>query len=389
MKRITSGLPTIRPVASRFRLYWSRLGNAGDVRSTSLPVITMKFILWASVLLWTCSGLSQTQTPLTEFPSPTRSLQDEKKFNATRLGPGSTITVQQTPPDFHLDSFDFSPDGRWTFMTWASGRLEVRDNETGKRIAQFKPTPGPVFEADYNDATKQLLVTSQHGLIRLVDPHSGKLLREIHTEVGRLKYDLQKVIIAQDGSWIAYVNQDNGKVLDLKAEPPKVLADLENAYDLALTRDGSELWLINREKIVGLRTDTWSKIASAPLIDSVQPTGTPTLALASIEGAAVAFVPSQSGLLRYELKTMRGRKVTTNPSYWVASDTSRNQVVVNERQAFSLYEADGTLRCQWKQFQHQTIKVSGNGKWLGNLIFGRVDLWPLDSLSDSCTRPKH
>lgn len=349
----------------------------------------MKFILWATVLLWACSGLSQTQTPLTEFPSPTRSLQDEKKFNATTLGPGNTITVRQTPPDFQLDSFDFSPDGRWTFMTWASGRLEVRDNETGKRIAQFKPAPGPVFEADYNDETKQLLVTSQHGLIRLVDPHSGKLLREIRTEVGKLKYDLQKVIIAQDGGWIAYVNQDNGKVLDLKAEPPKVLADLENAYDLALTRDGSELWLINREKIFGLKTDTWSTIASAPLIDSVQPTGTPTLALASIGGVGVAFVPSQSGLLRYELKTMSGRKVTTTPSYWVASDTSRNQVLVNERQAFSMYEADGMRRCQWKQFQHQAIKVSANGKWLGNLIFGRVDLWPLDSLSESCTSTKH
>jgi hypothetical protein len=86
---------------------------------------------------------------------------------------------------------------------------------------------------------------------------------------------------------------------------------------------------------------------------------------------------------------MSGRKVTTNPSYWVASDTFRNQVLVNERQAFSLYEADGALRCQWKQFQHQTIKVSGNGKWLGNLIFGRVDLWLLDSLSDSCTSLKH
>jgi len=62
----------------------------------------MKFILWASMLSLTCSGLSQT--PLTEFPSPTRSLQDEKKFNATRLGPGNTMTVQQTPPDFQLDS---------------------------------------------------------------------------------------------------------------------------------------------------------------------------------------------------------------------------------------------------------------------------------------------
>jgi WD40 repeat protein len=340
------------------------------------------------MLLWACSVQSQTLATMSEFPSPTRILQDEKQFNAVKLGPGNTFSIQQMPPDFQLDSFDFSPDGKWTFMSWASGRLEVRDTETGTRITQFKPTPGPVFEADYNDATKQLLVTSQHGLIRLVDPHSGKSLREIHTEVGKLKYDLQKVIVAQDGSWVAYVNEDNGKVLDLKSKPPKVLADLENAYDLALTSDGSELWLINREKIFGLKTDTWSKIASAPLLDSVQLTGTPTLALASIEGSAVAFAPSQSGLLRYELKTMTGHKVTTNPSYWVASDTARNEVLVNERQAFSSYEADGSLRCQWKQFQHQTIKVSGNGKWLGSLIFGKVNLWSLDSLADSCTSRK-
>jgi len=340
------------------------------------------------MLLWTWSALSQTPATLPEFPSPARILQDEKQFNALKLGPGNTFTIQQTPPDFQLDAFDFSSDGKWTFMSWASGRLEVRDSDTGKRVAQFKPTPGPVFEADYNDATKQLWVTSQHGLIRLVDPHSGKPLREIHAEVGKLKYDLQKVIIAHDGSWVAYVNQDNGKVLDLKSEPPKVLADLENAYDLALTHDGSELWLINREKIFGLKTDTWSKIASVPLLDSVQPTGTPTLALVSIEGSAVAFVPSQSGLLRYELKTMTGRKVTTDPSYWVGSDTATDEVLVNERQSFSLYRSDGALRCQWKQFQHQTIKVSGNGKWLGNLIFGKVSLWPLDSLVDSCNAPK-
>jgi hypothetical protein len=348
----------------------------------------MKFILCASMLLWACNAPSQTPATLSEIPSPTRTLQDEREFSAVKLGPGNTLSIHQTPPDFQLDSFDFSRDGKLTFMSWAPGRLEVRDSETGKRIAQFKPMPGPVFEADYNDATKQLLVTSQHGLIRLVDPHSGKPLREIHTEVGKFKYDLQKVIIAQDGSWIAYVNQDNGKVLDLKSEPPKVLADLENAYDLALTRDGSELWLIDREKMFGLKTDTWSKIASTPLLDSVQPTATPTLALASIEGCVVAFVPSQSGLLRYELKTMTGRKVTTNPSYWVASDTARNEVLVNERQAFSLYGSDGSLRCQWKQFQHQTIKVSGNGKLLGSLILGKVNLWQLDSLAESCAAPK-
>jgi hypothetical protein len=348
----------------------------------------MKIPVCAVMLFCAFSTPSQTPPTLSEFPAPTKVLQDEKQFNAVKLGPGNTFSIQQTPPDFQLDSFDFSPDGEWTFMSWASGRLEVRDTKTGERIAQFKPMPGPVFEADYSDATKQLLVTSQHGLIRFVDPQSGKRLREIHTEIGKFKYDVQKVILAKDGTWIAYVNEENGRVLDIRSEPPKVLADLEDAYDLALTPEGSELWLINREKIFGLRTDTWSRIGSARLLDSVEATGTPTLALASFEGSAVAFVPSHTGLLRYELKTMAGRKVTTDPTYWVGSDTTRNKVLVNERQAFSLYESDGSRRCQWKQFQHQSIKVDENGKWLGNLVFGKVELWALDSLVDSCTRPK-
>lgn len=348
----------------------------------------MKLPLCAVILSCAISIPSQTLPTLSAFPTPTRVLQDEKQFNAVKLGPGNTFSIQQTPPDFQLDSFDFSPDGEWVFMGWVSGRLEVRDTKTGGRIAQFKPMPGAVFEAVYNYATKQLLVTSQHGLIRFVDPHSGKRLREIHTEIGKFKYDLQKVILAKDGTWLAYVNEENGKVLDIKSEPPKVLADLEDAYDLALTPEGSELWLINRERIFGLRTDTWSRIGSAQLLDRVEATGTPTLALTSFEDSAVAFVPSQTGLLRYELKTMTGRKVTTDPTYWVASDTTRNKVLVNEKQAFSLYDSDGARRCQWKQFQHQSIKVSENGSWLGNLVFGKVELWPLDSLADSCGRPK-
>ena len=187
---------------------------------------------------------SLTISALSNFPPPTKILQDEKQFNAVKLGPGNTFSIQETPPDLQLDSFDLSPDGEWAFMSWASGRLEVRDSKSGERIAQFKPTPGPVFEADYSPATKQLLVTSRHGLIRFVDPHSGKRFREIHTEIGKFGYDLQKVIAAKDGALIAYVNEENGKVLDLKSEPPKVLADLENACDLTLAPDGSELWLV-------------------------------------------------------------------------------------------------------------------------------------------------
>lgn len=348
----------------------------------------MKLPLCAVILLCSFSIPSQTLPTLPDFPTPTRVLQDEKQFNAVKLGPGNTFSIQQTPPDFQLDSFDFSPDGEWTFMRWGSGRVEVRNNNSGERVAEFKSMPGVVFE-DYHDAGDQLVVRWQQGLIRLEDPHSGKHIREIPFEVGKFGYALQKVILAKDRSWIAYLNEENGKVLDLRSDSPKVLADLEDAQDLALTADGSELWLVSRKKIFGLRTDSWTRIAAVPLIDSVHPTLHPTLALASSAGTTTAFIPSQTGLLRYELKSMTGRQVTTVPTYWVASDTGRNKVLANEKQSFSLYEADGSLRCQWKQFQHQTIKVSENGKWLGSLLFGKVQLWALDSLVDSCgpTKP--
>lgn len=348
---------------------------------------TLKLFLTAVPFLCALNAFSQTPATLSDFPAPTTVLQG-RQFGAVKLGPGNTFSIEQIPPDFRLESFDFSPDGERVFMSWASGGLEVRDSKTGNRIAQFKPVSGPVFEAEYNDATGQLAVTGQHGLIRFVDPHSGKRLREIHTEIGKFKYDLQKVILAKDGAWIAYVNQENGKVLDLKSDPPKVLAELGDAYDLALTPDGSELWLITRDKIFGLKTDTGSTAGSARLLDTVLPTGTPSFAIVSFAGSAVAFVQSQTGLLRYELKTLTGRKVTTDPTYWVGSDTARNQVLVSERGAFSLYEADGSLRCQWKQFEHQGIKVSENGKWLGAALAGKVELWALDSLADSCSRAK-
>lgn len=346
-------------------------------------------LLCTGILLVACSGLAQTPgTSMPELPSPTKVFQDTKQFNAVTLGPGNTFSIREAPPDFKLGSFGISPDGKWVFMAWGSGRLEVLDTETGKRVAQYKPMPGPVFGEDYNDQSNQLLVTSEHGLIRFVDPHSGKMLREIHTEIGKYKYDLQKVIVARDGSWLAYVNQENGKILDLKSEPPKAVADLGDAYDLALTSDGSELWLINRETIFGLKVGSWKRISSAPLLDKVQPDETPSLAISSAGQSSVAFIPSQSGLLRYDLSTMNGTNVTQNPTYWVAIDAANNEIVVNELHALSLYSSDGSILCQWKQHPSRELKVNESGEWLGSLDFTKVEIWSLKSLSGSCSPRK-
>lgn len=351
--------------------------------------MTIQWLFCGGIFLVACSALGQTPVPSTpELPSPTKIFQNEKQFNAVTLGPGNTFSIREAPPDFKLDSFGISPDGKWVFMAWGSGRLEVLDTETGKRVAQYKPMPGPVFEADYNDRTKELLVTSEHGLIRFVDPHSGKMLREIHTEIGKYKYDLQKVIVARDGSWLAYVNEENGKILDLNTDPPKILADLGDAYDLALTSNESELWLINREILFGLKVGSWKRISSAFLLDKVQPDETPSLAIASAGQSAFAFVPSHSGLLRYDLSTMNGTKVTHNPTYWVATNTANNEILVNELHALSLYSSDGLVLCQWKQHPSRELKVNESGEWLGSLDFTKVEIWSLKSLSGYCSERK-
>jgi WD40 repeat protein len=339
-------------------------------------------------LLVPCRALAQSSAPLPDLPAPTRTLENDKQFNAVTIGPGNTFSIREAPPDFRLDSFDLGPDGKYVFMGWASGRLEVWDSHTGKRVAQFKPMPGPVFEAYYREQSNQLLVTSQHGLIRFVDPHSGKMLREIRTEPGEHKYDLQKLLVARDGNWLAYVNQENGKVLDLKSDPPRILADLGDAYDLALTPDQSEIWLVNREKISGIRTESWKLVGSTSLLDKVQPTQTPSIAVVATADGPVAFVPSQGGLLRYDLKTLTGQKASPTPTYWVAARAVSNDVIVNELHALAFYTPNGSLLCQFKQPQHRELKVSENGEWLGILIFDKVELRSLDSLAASCDKSK-
>jgi WD40 repeat protein len=330
---------------------------------------------------------AQAPSPVPAFPASDKVFQDDKQFNALTLGPGNDIEIHQAPPDLQLDSFDFSSDGKLLFMIWASGRVEVRDVQTSKRIAQFKPMPDVAFEVETNDAIHAWVVTGQHGLIRFIDPQSRKEVREIQTEIGRFKYDIQKVLLAPDGRWLAYVNQDNGKVLDIGGGEAKAIADLGDAYDIALSQDGSQLWAVDRTKIYGFALPEWKQIGSALLIDQVKLDTNTSLALVAGKNGPVAFVPSKSALLRYELKTMTGAAVTQKPAYRVYSPGPGDRVIVNELGATSLYAEDGTLRCQWQLRPAQGSngrKISENGEWFGVLNFGKVEVWNLRNLLNSC-----
>jgi WD40 repeat protein len=342
----------------------------------------MRHLAFALAVLCTAPLCAQSAHP--PFPDPAKVLKDDKQFNAVRFDGGDTFSVHQAPADFELEAFDFSSDEKQLFLEWKSGRLETRDLDSGKKIAESKPVSGPLWEVADDEGKKQLIVVTEHGVIRFIDPRSGKKKREIQAEKGRFNYDIQKVLLAPDGSWVAYVNQDNGKVLDLRGDSPKVLADLGDGYDMALSPDRSTLWVMNRTKLFGLNVNDWNSVGTAALLDQVKPDKTPNLAVVSNGGAAVAFIPSQGGLLEYDLPSLKSRKVTDIPTYWVGADPEHNQVFVHEFKVSALYAADGTVRCRWDIHPAQDFKMSPSGRWLGDRMFGKVELWSTQALIDAC-----
>ena len=345
----------------------------------------MRYLALGCTLLL-CLRAVHAQSLLPPFPEPQKVIKSDKQFNAVTVGPGNTFSIQAAPPDLELGAFDFSADDKLLFLEWESGRLETHDLESGKRIAEAKPVSGPIFEVSGIGTKGQLIVVAQHGVIRFVDPQSGKKLREIQVEKGRFNYDIQKVLLAPDGSWLAYVNQDNGRVLDLRTDPPKMLADLEDGYDIELSPDQTSLWVVDRIKLFGFRVGGWEPAGNAPLLDQVRPEGTTTLAVLSDKGTPVAFVPSKSGLLEFELTSLKGRKVTDIPTYWVAADHEHNQVFVHEFKVSALYGADGAVRCRWQIHPAQDFKISPSGQWLGDRNSGKVELWPTQLLMEACSK---
>lgn len=337
-------------------------------------------VITLALLGFVSSAVLHAQSALPPFPDPTKIVKDEKQFNATTLGPGNTFTVREAPDDFQLESFDFNANETALFTEWKSGRLETRDIETGRRVAEIKPVSGPIWEAYDDPSGERIILVTKGGVIRFIDPQKGKKISEIEVEKGRFNYDIQKLLLAPDGSWLAYVNQDNGKVLDLRNGSPKAVAELGDGYDMALSPDKTTLWVINRSKIFGLKVSNWSQVGAATLLDQVKLDQTPNLAVLASGTSTFAYIPSQSGLLKYELPSLKGSKATSVPSYWVGADHEHNQLFVHEFKVSALYTADGIAKCRWQIHPAQDFKISPNGKWLADRLFGKVELWSTESL---------
>lgn len=177
-------------------------------------------------------------------------------------------------------------------------------------------------------------------------------------------------------------------MLDLRSGSPKAVANLGDGYDMALSPDQTTLWVINRNKIFGLKVSDWSQVGTAILLDQVKLDQTPNLAVLSSGTSTFAYIPSQSGHLKYDLSSLQGRKATSVPTYWVGAHREHSQLFVHEFKVSALYAADGTVKRRWQIHPAQDFKISPSGKWLGDRIFGKVELWPTETLmaGDSPTK---
>jgi len=342
------------------------------------------FLLLLRVSVLAVAASVRAQLAFPPFPEPDAVLQSDKAFNAVQLGPGNTFTVRQAPPDLQLDGFDFSADEKALYLEWDSGRVEVREIESKKKVSDKKVTSGPIWQIHDRPGSGDWIVTAANRTILFVDSHSGKVLRKISAEKGRFNYDIHQIIVSPDGNWLAYTTEDNGKVLDLRSDPPAQLADLKDGNVMALSPDGRALWVLSREKLFGFNVGDWKQIQETKLLDQVSGTLQPTLAVVGNGDRTVALIPSQSGLLRYELPSLQVSKVTNQPTYWVGADRSHDEVFVREFKSTAVYDLDGAPKCHWQLRPAQEFTMSSSGGWLGYRNFGKAELWSTEKLSRGC-----
>jgi hypothetical protein len=343
------------------------------------------FVGW-SLLFDTTLGRAQQQgsPKITELPKPFETIQDAKQFNAVRFGPGNTFSVVETPPDFHLYTFALSPDGSLLAMGWGSGRIELWDLHSKKRVSEFKSDAGAPGVIEFDKTGKQLIVTGSGGKLAILDLPKGKKLKSWTIPLGKYKYDLHEIVLDPKGRWLAYADEEDSKVLDISADPPKQLADLKDAYSLALSNDGHTLWTVNRNELAGFNTDTWDVMGQWPLKSSQIPTSVAVVrAGVTSNGQNTIAVPSAKGLIFYRPPNMEGTYATDKPTSAVAFIYGRN-IFVNFSGALTFLSDNGMALCE-KSYKHRVdYAISGDGQWLAISEFNGVDLWRVEDLLRDC-----
>lgn len=362
-----------------------RLRMASKLRYLTARCNTTKILsLAAACFIFQTTRCQQVAVPTApQLPPPYATFEDSKKFNAVQFGPGNSFAIREAPPDFQLAEFAISHDGELLAMAWRSGRVVLWNIGSKRKIGEFKSGVGWPAVLKFNAKADQLVVTGS-GKIAWLDLPKGKKLKEFSTPLGRYKYDVHDLVLDPNDKWLAYANEETGKVLDLSADPPRAMLDLGDAYSVALSQDGTELWTVNRSELRGFRTSNWELIGrwqlkSPPLSTS------PALVRTgfTLDGKNTVAVPSSNGLLIYRAPEMSGESVTDKPTDAVAFSGSTKTYVILARE-ISLLNTDGHAICS-KSYKGRTgYAVGGDGRWLALSQFDRVDLWRMEDLLRSC-----
>lgn len=348
------------------------------------PNLMLVLIMFVPAL---CRAQKTSSGTLRKLLPPFESVRDAKRFNALRLGSGNTVRIVSTPPNFVLNTFAISEDGRLLVMGWASKRIELRDLQTRQIISEFKSPVGPALELLFNTAANQIIVVGSHGRIIFLSVPSGRELRRWMIPLGPYKYDIQAVVLDPQEKWLAYADGENSKVLDITGNRPRVIADLQDAADLSLSQDGSELWSVSRKTLRSFSTSTWKEdnffsLKGAP--DSTSPVAVAAGVAPGI-GPSVA-VPSVRGLTIYRGPQMAGIFATDRPSFNVVfARASGTYLDLSDDLTF--LSAKGKVLCKISWEGSHGDAVSGDGRWLALGRFDGVDIWRMQDLLRGCSQP--
>lgn len=330
-----------------------------------------------------CARQEVTAKP-EQLPAPFETFQDGKEFNAGRVGPGNTISFAQTPPDFRLSEFAISPDSRLLAMGWGSGRIEIWDIHTKRRVSEFKSGIGEPGVLRFNPAGTQLVVTGSGGKVNFLEVPSGKKLRGFVIPLGKYHYELQQLLFDPQGKWMAYADEESSKVLDVTTDSLGQLADLKDAGSLALSSDGSKLFTLNRTELVEFNTAGWEVAGRWPL--KSPPVNTrPVLVRTGVtaDGRGSVAVPSSKGLVIYREPEMIGDYVTEKSTSAVGFSKS-HKVYINLSGEITFLTAEGKVLCKRSPQTRYGYAVSEDGEWFAISQFGSVDLWRMEDLLANC-----